>query len=221
MDLKTAMQKRHSVRAYTDKPIEKEICNELIKVIDECNKEGNLHIQLVTDEPRAFDGFIAHYGNFSGVKNYVAMIGKKCDDLDEKIGYYGEKIVLTAQSLGLNSCWVALTYKKIKTAFTVDKGEKLCCVIAIGYGATEGVPHKSKAMENVFSLSDPPAWFISGIRAALLAPTAMNQQKFSFSYENGKVCVKAGHGFYSKIDLGIVKYHFELGAGKENFEWQK
>ena len=221
MDLKTAMQKRHSVRAYTDKPIEKEICNELIKVIDECNKEGNLHIQLVTDEPRAFDGFMAHYGNFSCVKNYVAMIGKKCDDLDEKIGYYGEKIVLTAQSLGLNSCWVALTYKKIKTAFTVDKGEKLCCVIAIGYGATEGVPHKSKAMENVFSLSDPPVWFISGIRAALLAPTAMNQQKFSFSYENGKVCVKAGAGFYSKIDLGIVKYHFELGAGKENFEWQK
>jgi hypothetical protein len=24
---------------------------------------------------------------------------------------------------------------------------------------------------------------------------------------------------YSKMDLGIVKYHFELGAGKENFEW--
>ena len=221
MDLKTALQKRHSVRAYTDKPLEKEICNELIKTIDECNKDGDLHIQLVTDEPRAFDCFMARYGNFSGVKNYVAMIGKKCEDLDEKIGYYGEKIVLTAQSLGLNSCWVALTYKKIKTAFTVDKGEKLCCVIAIGYGATEGVPHKSKAMENVFSLSDPPAWFISGIRAALLAPTAMNQQKFSFSYENGKVCVKAGHGFYSKIDLGIVKYHFELGAGKENSEWQK
>lgn len=221
MDLKTAMQKRHSVRAYTDKPIEKEICNELIKVIDECNKEGDLHIQLVTDEPRAFDGFMAHYGNFSGVKNYVALIGKKCDNLDEKIGYYGEKIVLTAQSLGLNSCWVAMTYKKIKTAFTVDKGEKLCCVLALGYGATEGVLHKVKSFEQVANAQNPPEWFTNGVNAALLAPTAMNQQKFIFSYENGKVWAKAGHGFYSKIDLGIVKYHFELGAGKENFEWQK
>ena len=221
MDLKTAMQKRHSVRAYTDKPIEKEICNELMKVIDECNKEGNLHIQLVTDEPRAFDGFMAHYGNFSGVKNYVAMIGKKCDDLDEKIGYYGEKIVLTAQSLGLNSCWVALTYKKIKTAFTVDKGEKLCCILALGYGATQGVDHKSKATKDVSSLSEPPAWFVRGIRAALLAPTAMNRQNFRFTIEDGKVVCKTGIGFYSKIDLGILKYHFELGAGKENFEWLK
>ena len=24
---------------------------------------------------------------------------------------------------------------------------------------------------------------------------------------------------YSKMDLGIVKYHFEVGAGRENFEW--
>ncbi|MGM9665294.1 MAG: nitroreductase family protein [Eubacteriales bacterium] len=221
MDLKTAMQKRHSVRAYTDKPIEKEVLNELIKVIEECNKEGDLHIQLVTDEPRAFDCFMAHYGKFSGVKNYVALIGKKCDNLDEKIGYYGEKIVLTAQSLGLNSCWVAMSYKKIATAFTLNENEKICCVIAIGYGATEGVPHKSKTMENVFSLNDPPAWFINGIRATLLAPTAMNRQNFKFTMEDGKVLCKTGAGPCSKIDLGIVKYHFELGAGKENFEWLK
>ena len=23
----------------------------------------------------------------------------------------------------------------------------------------------------------------------------------------------------TKVDLGIAKYHFELGAGKENFKW--
>lgn len=99
-------------------------------MIDKCNSEGELNIQLVTDEPDAFDGFMAHYGKFSGVKNYVAMIGKKSANLQEKVGYYGEIIVLAAQSLGLNSCWVAMTYKKIKSAFTVGKDEKLCCVIA-------------------------------------------------------------------------------------------
>ncbi|MFR4700307.1 MAG: nitroreductase, partial [Christensenellaceae bacterium] len=33
----------------------------------------------------------------------------------------------------------------------------------------------------------------------------------------GKVSARATGGFYSKRDLGIVKYHFEIGAG--NFSW--
>lgn len=130
MGISEVMRQRHSVRDYLDKPLEAEVCAKLREVIDKCNSEGALNIQLVTDEPDAFDGFMAHYGNFSGVKNYVAMIGKKSANLQEKVGYYGEIIVLAAQSLGLNSCWVAMTYKKIKSAFTVGKDEKLCCVIA-------------------------------------------------------------------------------------------
>ena len=53
------------------------------------------------------------------------------------------------------------------------------------------------------------------------APTAMNQQKFLISYEDKKVNAKSLGGFYSKVDLGIVKYHFEVSAGKENFDWGK
>ena len=176
-----------------------------------------MHIQLIVNEPKAFNGFMAHYGKFSGVKNYVALIGKK--DADEKIGYYGEKIALTAQTLGLNSCWVALTYNKIKNAFTLEKSEKLYCVLSLGYGATKGISHNSKSFDQVANVKNPPEWFTCGVNAALLAPTAMNQQKFTFSYEDGKVYAKAGFGFYSAIDLGIVKYHFELGAGKENINW--
>ena len=67
--------------------------------------------------------------------------------------------------------------------------------------------------------SNPPTWFLQGIDAALLAPTAINQQKFTFSLQGNTVSAKAGIGFYSKIDLGIAKYHFEVGAGKENFRW--
>ena len=62
------------------------------------------------------------------------MIGKKGPDLDEKCGYYGERLVLKAQQLGLNTCWVAMTYSKVKTAFTVNSGEKLFIVISLGYG---------------------------------------------------------------------------------------
>ena len=221
MDYKNIMQTRHSVRAYIDKPIEGEISEKLISFIEECNKESGLHMQLVLNEPKAFNSKMAHYGHFSGVKNYVALIGKKSPALDELCGYYGEKVVLFAQDLGLNTCWVALTYKKIKSAFAIEKGEKLCVVIAIGYGSTQGVAHKSKAFDAVTDIEgDIPDWFKSGVSAALLAPTAMNQQKFTFGIRNGKVTAKSGLGFYTKMDLGIAKYHFELGAGKENFEWQ-
>ena len=74
MDLMEAMKARHSVRQYMDKPLEKKVVEELQAEIDACNQESGLHIQLVRNEPKAFDGFMAHYGKFSGVTNYIAMI---------------------------------------------------------------------------------------------------------------------------------------------------
>lgn len=216
MDIFEAMEKRHSVRQYIEKPLGAEEALALSEEIKLCNEESGLHIQLVKDEPKAFSGFMAHYGKFSGVTNYIALVGPKGPDLDEKCGYYGERLVLKAQELGLNTCWVAMTYSKIPGAFKVEKGEALTVVIALGYGKTEGIPHKSKAPEEVSNVSaNSPEWFKNGVRAALLAPTAVNQQKFYFTLENGKVTSKAKTAFYSKVDLGIAKYHFELGAGRQ------
>ena len=220
MDLMEAMKARHSVRQYMDKSLEKKAVEELQAEIDACNQESGLHIQLVRNEPKAFDGFMAHYGKFSGVTNYIAMIGKKGPDLDEKCGYYGERLVLKAQQMGLNTCWVAMTYSKIKTAFRIDDGEKLCIVISIGYGKNQGSAHKVKTADEVVKGDGAqPEWFRAGVEAALLAPTAMNQQKFTFALSGNRVSVKAGIGFYTKIDMGTVKYHFEAGAGTEHFVW--
>lgn len=221
MNLTQAMAQRHSVRSYNDKKIEGEVKEKLEQEIKECNKESGLHLQLVLNEPKAFDGFMAHYGKFSGVTNYIAMIGPKGKDLEEKVGYYGERLVLYAQQLGLNTCWVAMTYSKIKSAFVVNPGEKLCLVIAIGYGSSEGTAHRSKAESEVSAAEgNPPGWFTEGVKASLLAPTAMNQQKYKFTLNGNRVLAEAGKGFYTRIDLGIAKYHFELGAGKDNFTWE-
>lgn len=221
MDIFEAIKKRHSVRQYTDRKICGEVLDELNAEIDACNKEGGLNIQLVLNEPKAFDGFMAHYGNFQGVTNYLALVGKKCRDLDEKCGYYGERIVLKAQQLGLHTCWVALTYKKISGVFKVKKDERFTVVISIGYGRNRGLKRRSKTAEQVSNISaSSPEWFKKGVEAALLAPTAINQQKFYLSLNGNKVRAKAGLGPCAKMDLGIVKYHFEIGAGKENFEWE-
>ena len=163
---------------------------------------------------------MAHYGKFSGVTNYIAMIGEKSPQLDELCGYYGERIVLKAQTLGLNTCWVALTYKKIPGVFQIDKGEKLTVVISIGYGKTQGSKRTSKSFSEVATVDgEIPEWFKSGVEAALLAPTAVNQQKFHFTLVDDKVKAKAKPAFYSKMDLGIAKYHFELASGKDQSVW--
>lgn len=217
MDILTAMIDRHSVRSYLDKAIDDESIAELRVEIDNCNEESGLNIQLVTNEPKAFDNMVAHYGKFSGVKNYIALIGPKTINFDEKSGYYGERIALKAQMLGLNTCWVAMTYSKraAKKAVQVGSGDKIGCVLTLGYGTTQGVAHKSKAITDLCKADGEfPEWFVKGMEAAILAPTAMNQQKFLFKLEGDQVIYETTGGFYSKVDLGIVKYHFEIGSGR-------
>lgn len=227
MTLLEAINARHSVRKFENRPIDAQTASVLNDKIKEANRESGLHMQLVLNEPRAFKGILS-YGKFYGVENYIVVAGKKAAGTEELAGYYGEKLVLLAQTLGLNTCWVGLTYRKVTDAFTIADGEKLFCVIALGYGTTQGVSHKIKSVEQVSNASaDTPEWFRHGVEAALLAPTAMNQQKFFFEYlaatDGKKPQVVAKKKFsmfgYTEMDLGIAKCHFEIGAGKENFEF--
>lgn len=218
MELMEAIRSRHSVRQYTDKPIPPETLAALAAEVSRCNEAGGLHIQLVHDEPEAFRGVLAHYGKFRGVRNYLALVGPK--GADEKLGYYGERLALEAVRLGLDTCWVALTFRKGKCPVAVAPGEKLVCVVALGYGQTHGVPHQSKSLSEVCRAEgDLPEWFRSGVEAALLAPTATNQQKFLLTLSGDRVKAESTGGFYARVDLGIVKYHFEVGAGQDHFTW--
>lgn len=219
MEIMDIIRARHSVRQYTDKIIPDDIRERLDKYAEELNETGNLNIQIIYDEPDCFNSRLAHYGNFEHAANYIAMVAKKAPDAEERCGYYGEKLVLRAQELGLNTCWAALTHGRSKAV--VDKGEKEYIIIALGYGKTQGMPRKSKSAEAVSNIAgDSPQWFRKGMEAVLFAPTAVNQQKFRFELDGNKVSAKAGKlGSCLNIDLGIAKCHFELGAGKENFEW--
>ena len=173
-------------------------------------------MQLILNDPECFDTFLAHYGKFRNAKNYIAIVGpKSLPDLEERAGYYGEKIVLEAQIMGLNTCWVAGTYSRGKCKVEKENGEKLVCVISIGYGMTEGKEHRSKPIEKLCAVpeSDMPDWFRDGVKAAVLAPTAINQQKFFITLKGDEPVITAGKGPMTKIDLGIVKYNFEAASG--------
>ncbi len=219
MTLFEATLLRHSVRSYNDTKIESDKIKVINDFINKLNAESGLNIQFLVNEPKAFDCFLSRYGKFSGVKNYFAMVGKKSKSLQETIGYYGERLVLFCQTLGLNTCWVGLSYKKVKNTYSTNKNEKLSVVISVGYGKTQDVNRKSKTINQVAKINEnTPKWFVDGVECALNAPTAINQQKFYFELKGDKVLAKAGKGFYSKMDLGIAKLHFELGSNRK-IDW--
>ena len=227
MELIEAIRARHSVRKYDSRPIEPEKVAALRAAIDRINAAQGLNIQLALEEPRSFSAGLWKYGQFSGVRNYLVMAGPKGSAAEEKIGFYGEELVLLAQTLGLSTCWVGLSYKKIPGTYTLREGDIVHCTISLGYGLNAGVQHPLRPIENFYEVDGEadgvlPAWFRAGMEAAILAPTAVNQQKFRFILHPGNR-VEAKPLFslmgYTHIDLGIVKYHFEVAAGKENFTW--
>ena len=206
-----AIKARHSVRNYLDKNIEEEKINQLNELIAKCNEEGNLHLQLCIDAGDTYNRLLNKAMGLGSAPSVIACVGPDDETVEERIGYYGQRIVLFAQSIGLNTCWAG-TFNKKRIPAEVKPGEKVVITIAIGYGATQGKERKSKKLEQVTSGNNPD-WFNYGVEMALLAPTAINQQKFQIDLEeDGTVTFKDKGSMYSKVDLGIVRYHFEVGA---------
>lgn len=219
MTILEAIHNRHSVRKYTDKPIPQELIDKLNDKINQINVKYDLNIVLKVNDDNAFNLFFKLI-LAKGIKNYLILCGEDRPDLDEKLGYCGADIMLYAQTLGLNTWWAGSTFNK-KDLSKIADGNRVTGVISIGYGATQGIPHKSKQPEEVsFYEGETPEWFKNGVSAALLAPTAKNKQSFVITGNGVKVSISCDNGVFTGSDLGLVKYHFEIGAGKENFSWQ-
>lgn len=220
VNLLEAMHRRHAVRAYTDEPIDAHVCGDLRALITTLNKEGDVRMRLATDEPDAFGNALLHYGVFKNVRNYVAIGTDETGGWEERCGYYGAHVLLRATQLDLDTCWVGLSFSKHKAQqhAKLDEDSKVRFAIALGHGVTHGRPSRSKTYGQVASVEGGipvPTWFERGVEAALLAPSALNQQRFTFRLEaDGRsVAADPGIGPYTKTDLGIAKYFFEIGAG--------
>lgn len=219
MTIKEAMKERHMVRKYIDRPISGDLVEKLNTRIAENNQSHNLSLSLVTGNADGLGTLAKILGK--GVKNYIVLAGPDSADLDEKLGYCGADMILYAQTLGLNTWWIGGMYNAKGAQKNMNSGNvRINGVLAIGYGQTQGVPHKSKTAAEISSYKGiAPQWFIDGVDALLLAPTALNKQAFTVRGDGNKVYLTCDSGHFAGIDLGIGKYHFEVGAGKDNFEW--
>ncbi|HEX3037412.1 MAG TPA: nitroreductase family protein [Oscillospiraceae bacterium] len=227
-----AVDARHSHRKYQATPIESSIVEKLKASVEQYNKEAGLHIQFITDNGEAFNGLTKSYGMFSGVQNYIALIGRADDEnFKEKCGYYGEKLVLEATQFGLGTCWVGGSFNKKFCSYHLSQGETLCCTITMGNVEQElsfkekliikTLRGKSKSIDEMYESSgEVPQWFLSGMQAVQKAPSAMNQQPVKFYYKNGVVSASVKDiSAHQPIDMGIAKLHFEVGSGGGTWAW--
>ena len=220
MTIKEAIKQRHMVRKYTDKPIPADLVELLNARISENNASHSLNLKLVTGNSDGIGG-MAKMLLTKTVHSYIVLAGKDRADLDEKLGYCGADLCLYAQTLGLNTWWVGGMFSgKGAMKHLETKDVRVNGVIAIGYGQTQGVPHKSKTAAEISQYNGAaPQWFLDGVEALLCAPTALNKQPYMVRGDGDRVSLTAGEGHFAGIDLGIGKYHFEVGAGKDNFQW--
>lgn len=219
MTIQEAMQVRHTVRKYLQKPIPAEVADRLRSRLEADNALSGLHLTLVCENS---DGLGAMAKLISkNARNYIILAGPDGPALDEALGYWGADAMLFSQTLGLNSWWVGGMFSAKGAEKHLDgSGLRVNGVIAVGYGATQGVPHRSKAAADISAYDgEAPQWFDRGVNALLLAPTALNKQAYRVRGEGEHVSIACDNGHFAAIDLGIGKYHFEAGAGKENFIW--
>ncbi len=219
MTITEAMETRHTVRRYTDRALSPETVSQLEARIAGSNAQYGLKMKLVTGDAQAFQA-VFRLVLARGVQNYIVLAGSAGED--EKLGYCGCDVMLYAQTLGLNTWWVGGTYSRnnVRRSAGLTGGERLAGIIAVGYGASQGVPHRSKRAEDISAYDGAaPEWFTRGVEAVLLAPTALNKQAFRITGRGDTVNMTCDNGAFSGIDLGIGKYHFEVGAGRENFRW--
>ncbi|HIY32105.1 MAG TPA: nitroreductase [Candidatus Evtepia faecavium] len=219
MTMQEAIRQRHMVRKYLKQPIPEEVAARLQARLEEDNQTSGLCLTLVTGNS---DGLGAMAKLISkNVNHYIILAGPDGPDLDEKLGYWGADAMLFAQTLGLNSWWVGGMFNaKGAAKHLAGTGLRINGVIVVGYGATQGTPHKSKTAAEISSYDGAaPRWFQDGVSALLLAPTALNKQAYRIRGEGNNVTLTCDSGHFAGIDLGIGRFHFETGAGKDNFEW--
>lgn len=220
-----AIENRRSRRLYLDSPIESQQVDVLQGFIEKYNKESGLTIRFVEDGSAAFKGFMKSYGLFSGVRSVLALCGKKSDvNLKEKVGYYGELLVLEAIRMDLSACWVGGTFDRKTTLVELPEDESLVCVITIGKSEElsfkekmihQMVARKSKSIDQML-ISDvkTPEWLIEGIKAVQKAPSAVNHQPVLFEFKEDILTASVeDDGKFNLVDFGIAKSHFEIAAG--------
>ncbi|MCF0108943.1 MAG: nitroreductase [Erysipelotrichaceae bacterium] len=218
MNLKDAMKERHTVRKFKDIPLTDEHLKLISEKVDELNNIYNLNMELKLNDPKIIP-FIFRLGFSRNAANYITLAGPKGENAPEKLGYCSSILMLYLTTLGIDTWWIGGTFHKRK----LEKDDQvLPGILVVGYGESHGKAHRSKPLNRIILTDqEAPEWFINGAKATLLAPTALNKQDYLVMGKDGKVVILNRNGDFTEVNRGILRHHFELGAGTDNFTWME
>ena len=132
MTLLDAVSVRSSLREYQPAPLTPLQQAQLEKTVSQCNARAGLHIRLLCGRPEPFAAFKGD-GRIRGAQNCLLFAGPAGDpNLEEKCGYCGEELILTAAAMGLGTCWVGGTYDRERCLCCLEEGDELVCAAAVG-----------------------------------------------------------------------------------------
>ena len=231
MNAMEAIKRRISVRAYEDRPLSDADYADLEAYIAQLNAESGLHFQLYGPREGGAPAVKMSATMFAGsVHCYAALVAPDDARSGEMLGYYGEKLILHATSLGVGSCWVASTYDREDARAEIAAGERLWDIVPLGYAARK-VPLKQRGIRAALRSHDKqphelvacdcafgelPEGVRAGIDAVIAGPSAINGQPVVFAWDGSSVSADLPD-FKRDVqynDLGIAKLHFQIAAAE-------
>jgi len=196
-------------------------------------KEARADVTVQSPD-RIFKGAVGPYGKIKGARALIVFTGDMADpNVQEKVGYLGEAIILEATAMGLATCWVGGFFRPKVAASVVrtTKNERVLAVTPVGRavdGLTReerimtgfGRNHRRRPLEEMVSgleRADWPEWVEAALQAARIAPSAINRQPWRFHIESDSITVSVDNprftfGISKRLDCGIAMLHIEVAA---------
>lgn len=220
---------RTSRRRYTGEPVPEDSLARLRSLAEEFRPFPSVRVALVPNAPvNVFVGWIGSYGRIDGAPTAALLIGPTGSG--EAIGYTGEALVLEATRLGVGTCWVAGNFSRKRAAKVVDlgSGERVICASPLGIATEKPVGGELQMRTAIRASSRKclaelapgvesgvwPAWAVTAVEAARIAPSGSNRQPWRFRFEEGCLVLSCPPTAYftADVDRGIAMLHVELGA---------
>ncbi|MCC7491418.1 MAG: nitroreductase family protein [Fimbriimonadaceae bacterium] len=165
MDAIEALKTRRSVRAYTMKPVARELLEDLVDCARLAPTAMNVQpweFVVVTDPATRRDlGDLCEYGSFlADAPACVAIIGREERFILQDTACAATCLMVAARAHELSTCWAHVQGKErereISELLNVPTGKRVICCIAVGYAA-EPVPPPKRPLGEVMFWEKLPA----------------------------------------------------------------
>lgn len=235
MNYKKLISSRKSVREFKNKDIEQKYFNEIERYINNSKKllpQISVEIKIFNNE----DGYeklnkIAGYNGYMiEAPNYVIILSDVKKGYIENSGYIGERLMLKARDLGIDSCWI--TFKdsnSIKNKLDILSDKEVTAIIALGYEDNKNIKNKSVSdrlsVEEIvymnewgknISITDlEERGLLDAFNYARMSPSNLNRQPWRFIIDGGNIILAVKKDEFTSdyelsIDTGIVMLYFSL-----------